>query len=839
MSRKLCDKSRPENTALSYADVDHKIRKSVGDNTLKSYRNHQKQVNVSRATEEDELVKYMSNLPSYLERGENIHEKILNVGVLDWGRLEQWQHRHKHILHKGGRSSISTSNTSSSLSTERLSGQSSRGNSSSPFHQRICRPSLRSYFMASTMQDDKSSGENVTKFQNFRGRLEACNRKDLDPNIDKESVISPSDQKREEEICAKLEMGPQDGELEKRVETLQVPNIKTVEQGVLRKSKPIVLLPGNVPQISHFGVSDRRTSLDQNSGASSRTSISERSKELFGKDLNCDISHSCPLPYDVKANCTQAKGSSSLDAESIKIPTATFSAPLTAEMGTSPSKPRKDEERKQTIPTISSVNGHSQGLDQKVKSEKSRSSSPFGRLSTSIGYASKVSGCKECVYVPYKSSIAAARSNSEDVRCSASSYISGHNKPVDAGRSRSSPLRRLLDPVLKPKEANCRHSMESSQKNSALVNKANDDNSHLQPGKELERDRRISFSSINTRDSSKEKKYASSTVQALLRIAVKNGLPLFTFTVDKESNILAATVKTLSTSRKDDCSCIYTFFTFREVKKKNGNWMNQAGKSKGPNYIHQVVAQMKVSNSHFHDLTGQHCVDSSTVKEFVLFSVQLKQGDGQASDYQPNNELAAIVVKIPKAISFINNVHQGGYDSDGQQLVQATVVLPSGVHSLPSRGGPSSLIERWKSGGSCDCGGWDLGCKLKILVNENKSCKTSKPSKGYFAERFELFLQGNGQGNMPALSLTPFKNNGTYSVAFDSSLTLLQAFSICMALMDSNMPYELSGSRNSLEGKIPRETLSIQSDGIKVLRKLEDIPASYISYPPLSPVGRV
>lgn len=53
------------------------------------------------------------------------------------------------------------------------------------------------------------------------------------------------------------------------------------------------------------------------------------------------------------------------------------------------------------------------------------------------------------------------------------------------------------------------------------------------------------------------------------------------------------------------------------------------------------------------------------------------------------------------------------------------------------------------------------------------------------------------------------------------------------------MSYELSGSRDSMEVKTPRETLSMQNDGTKVLRKLEDIPASYISYPPLSPVGRV
>jgi hypothetical protein len=69
------------------------------------------------------------------------------------------------------------------------------------------------------------------------------------------------------------------------------------------------------------------------------------------------------------------------------------------------------------------------------------------------------------------------------------------------------------------------------------------------------------------------------------------------------------------------------------------------------------------------------------------------------------------------------------------------VVLPSGVHSLPSDGGPSSLIERWKTGGSCDCGGWDLACKLKILANKSQTCRSSRTSEAYFADQYELFFQ--------------------------------------------------------------------------------------------------
>lgn len=40
---------------------------------------------------EDELVKHMSNLPSYLQRENLKDKKALNFGVLDWDRLENWK----------------------------------------------------------------------------------------------------------------------------------------------------------------------------------------------------------------------------------------------------------------------------------------------------------------------------------------------------------------------------------------------------------------------------------------------------------------------------------------------------------------------------------------------------------------------------------------------------------------------------------------------------------------------------------------------------------------------------------------------------------------------------
>ncbi|KAK7312444.1 hypothetical protein VNO77_36307 [Canavalia gladiata] len=839
MSRKLYDRLKSEKFSSSYADRHFEMRRNEEDSALKSYGNHHKQGNCGRSNEEDEMVKYMSNLPCYLQKGKTNCEKVLNVGVLDWARLEQWQYYHKNISHKSGRTSTS-SNASSSISTDGLSGHPSRGHSCcqpSRGHpsrgQRIFHPSLQSHFMASPIQGHsqavKSSRESVANCQNFRSchsnvdpqskydraddhlslnhpksRLKGCDRKYLVPYVHKERGIFPNDQMHEAESCAKLENCTKKGGSGKTVETLEELNIDVV-QGTPRKSEP-VLLPRHHPQNSRCGVPRTQTSLVQTAGNYSRLNFSEEPKELFHRGIHYDIAHSSSLPDELHHDHSQHKesGCSSIDLESIKLststfssPISTFSSPLSIKMGGSPSRSKKAEERKQTIAKTSSANGPLHGLDQKVTSEKSRSYSPFRRLSFSGSYTSKGSASKEGEHVPHLNSISALKSNSENVRGYASSNLSGNDKPSDAGRSRSSSLRRLLDPLLKPKTAKSRHSLESSQKDSVSINKnyrsANGNLSTLQPNKEMERDHRVGCRSVNTTNSSKDEMCIPSMTQALLRIVVRNGMPLFTFVVDHtDKNILAATVKNLGASGKDECNYIYTFFTFNEVKK-SGSWMNQTGRSRSkvpPDYFPHVVAQMKVSDSYYYDLTSQSCMDSSTMKEFVMFSVKL--GQDQANDYQPNDELAAIVFKKPKATGFIDDHHQSSYQCDGQDIVHATVVLPSGVHSLPSKGGPSSLIERWKSGGSCDCGGWDLACKLKILANENQASKKPKSSGACVADQLDLFVQGNEQELPPPFSFNRIRH-GIYSIAFDSSLSLLQAFSISIALANSKMPYELSG----------------------------------------------
>ncbi|CAI8610496.1 unnamed protein product [Vicia faba] len=89
-------------------------------------------------------------------------------------------------------------------------------------------------------------------------------------------------------------------------------------------------------------------------------------------------------------------------------------------------------------------------------------------------------------------------------------------------------------------------------------------------------------------------------------------------------------------------------------------------------------------------------------------------------------------------------------------------------------------------------------------------------------------LVSNNFSEIKSYVFKGYKKDNIHSMvyfAFDSSLSLLQAFAICIALVDSKMPCELSGTRKS------------QTEELKAFGKLEDIPTSYVSNPPVSPVG--
>lgn len=130
--------------------------------------------------------------------------------------------------------------------------------------------------------------------------------------------------------------------------------------------------------------------------------------------------------------------------------------------------------------------------------------------------------------------------------------------------------------------------------------------------------------------------------------------------------------------------------------------------------------------------------------------------------YAPNLEMAAIVVKDIYHHHEEAETEAGGWGlkflkrSGNKESLDATrppkhsrnasecststeILIPAGIHGGPRTrvGGPSTIIERWKSGGHCDCGGWDVGCPLTILNTGSGSA--DYPSNE--CKSFDLFMQ--------------------------------------------------------------------------------------------------
>lgn len=929
---KLRDMLMSDNHNLSHTDFHHEITRSQDGAVPKHVRSQQCQVLQKLTPKEDELVRYMSNLPSFLEKGKNVQEKALNVGVLDWKRLEKWQHSQKQMPHKHKGCSPSSSNTSL-FSTDGSSTHSSRGPSCSPAEQRMHHLSLQSPLEASPNEAKSSSGRvhscssvcqktqnhvlrshrqkeydggekcqdigvfrrNAGKFQDSSsksaynlsgqqkvlGPLHQCERSaydlkslsdmDQQPSFDKFEVAGKPNTERNQSTKQPLRS--------------QKTKLNAADQYCSgREESGVVITPRDQSETSCSGVT---TSSDF--AGNSRLSVEPGPKNISGRSSFGDL-----LPSKVDS-CGCSTGFSSEDLEGVissseasktplqitddfhdtsRISTQTVKGPsqashmfsFPARMLGSASRSRKTEEKK-PVAGLRHVTAAkpSDELDVRKSSDsilKGRNPSPIRRLSFAMGQVIKNAGSRDNSPV--------RRSSSKD--CTATTAKSGSEGPTASvpidnpcsdksfannNRGRSSPLRRLLDPFLKSTDSN---KGEPSKKHSSpAVGTRKSCSDRVDFCKSVKVKSRSAGGSMTTvTDLHHNSKSEMSSLQALLQVSFKNGFPLFTFGIDNESDILAATVRNSFVPAKGHRSWTYTFFTVREMKRKSGIWLN---KSDGPGFVPNVVAQMKVADFQDSPLSNYETADFQITREFDLFAVDGGDEDGHPTDFHPTNELAAIVVKLPKISCenhrldsllsynwlssrscFTKSMQEtrscADFDDDSQNPhfprcsnFSTTVILPGGVHTVPSKGEISTLLHRWMSGGLCDCGGWDLGCQLLIYTNkreyERETGSVACPSENMF----QLFSQ-MGQDNQPILSLAPFKES-IYSVEFDSSLTLLQAFAICISFLDRKRPAEIAE-------KITNEVGVFEVPSIMKTRNHQvDVPARYASYPPDSPVGRV
>ncbi|XP_006280011.2 uncharacterized protein LOC17875660 [Capsella rubella] len=768
------------------------------------------QTPVKQRLESHEVVKYMSKLPVFLERAETSQEKLLSVGVLDWGRLEKWQHSHNRktrfplVPHETD-PLLAPPRDESSAGPSKVHNQSSA--SLTKHHS-----SRHSNVMPNSVEDTLKEREQIKGTRRKKHKDRKCVSipdDQLGPNTDAQGLDGCDEKHLKGKIC------PKSGTLSNELNSeagLDMEVKSKADRSRRRKSEKN--LQGE-KRDDHDEVKTRKRS------------STRKVRVVHGVEVDYCTQHSCPLPC--KADGCLAKstiGSTDADQNKVSVDISQCVSLSTKARNTS-SKGKITEDRASSLLPLKHCNDEpSQRQDSKSHkgaSEKGRSISPFQRLSFSMGKASKTNS--EGVAVPPTQLDLMANStkiDSQNVALLSDVDGSDCNKPSAKDTTTTSHLRRLLEPLLKSRAIHSGNSVEGTR------------------GQGVQRIKLgiTGCKSVNVSDSAHEKKLGSSMVRAVLRVTVKNNQPLFTFAVNKETDIIAATQKKMGSSEEGECTRVYTFFSIKDHKKNSG-WLNQRGSGQTHGIISNVVAQMRVSSS----------LPSGSIREFVLFSVELDQESTEKSDLQLKNELAAIIVKMPRWFhrrESLNTVQDHNAlneepedhikDRFFDQDISATVILQSGVHSMPQKGGPSSLIQRWRTGGSCDCGGWDMGCNLRILTNQhNLSYKNSTTSNSPASlNRFELFFLEEQAEEHPYLSFKPIKE-GVYSVAYNSSLSQVQAFSICMSLAESRKMSEITREhKSSCDEHKARAKTALVAD-----QDSNPNGTTVGSQPPLSPVGRV
>lgn len=273
---------------------------------------------------------------------------------------------------------------------------------------------------------------------------------------------------------------------------------------------------------------------------------------------------------------------------------------------------------------------------------------------------------------------------------------------------------------------------------------------------------------LPTHIESKARKELYNSRQAVLKLAWESGLPLFVFSTDN-GDILAATME------KAKANCYYMLFSACEIKRRGGFWKNQVSKSKNHGLVYNAVAQMRVSSSE---------------REFVLYGNEVQPSTHTCSTSEYSHELVAVINRVPNEQMLINR------DTKQSNFV---AIIPEGVHGSSSDGKPLPLIERWRNGGHCDCGGWDEGCSLTILTEypQEKNISNSRACL-----QVELLPKGEDKTNKHTFKMDAHEE-GVYRVEYGDSIALLQAFAICITILHKKKHRTLTGLHHSMKSYVP------------------------------------
>ncbi|KAG8376971.1 hypothetical protein BUALT_Bualt09G0119800 [Buddleja alternifolia] len=811
----------------------------------------------SKSSENDELVKHMSNLPGFLrqvEKENNIQEKALNFGVLDWKRLEHWKYNER----MPGKYPKKTSSTSKSFSSAsgppkmvpNLRKQSSlhglnpsslhSGKQPTPHGPRFSSPRKqppppRSLNLNSSKEERNATHHKEGKYvkgiesqgketfnQEFQAaksraiddfhqkvkfndrsssKINVNNSKGKDPKKEVMSKKETSSSERGKHKCSPSSDNKINAQGKKRETRLNDEVNSSSECCPPDPQNIMLLVPKHFKRTSCSETSqftESRTSLDGQLAEAVGNRLSDffSPEELYSRELSVDIPHSCPLPSGA------IKPQNAVTTQTIDVDICTSACPSEDSLTSITSEGKCSMvHEKTTRPSSSEASRKTQADIAEQPNVKGRPPSPTRRFSFNLGRMSRSFSFKESSEVPqWSSTYATVKSGPVKPGASSGMEKFEKDKANASSKGRSSPLRRLLDPLLNYKGA---QSAETVRPPNGILNS-------------------MIFKTMDIK---------GSTFQALLQLSLKNGLPFFKLVVDNSNDMLAAVVKRLPTSGKVDHCMIYTFYSVHEIRNKSTNWMSQGSKSKNCSLGYNIVGQMKISRS-CHGKVSTTYSDECDERECVLYGFDPGQVDKQTPEFVPNKEIAAFVVKNSSeklnngTLSDENQLYNEQDPEENKTCNSTVVILPGGVHGIPIKGAPSSLISRWRSRGSCDCGGWDVGCKLRILTNASSA-----------NDRVNLFVQGGEKKGRPVFSLEPF-SSGLYSIESDASISLLEAFATSVAYVTCQKFPEIVDMEDQSDAEYFPE--AIETDKTKTSTTFQrQVPPKYVTCPPLSPAGRI
>ncbi|GMJ02004.1 hypothetical protein like AT2G33360 [Hibiscus trionum] len=351
--------------------------------------------------------------------------------------------------------------------------------------------------------------------------------------------------------------------------------------------------------------------------------------------------------------------------------------------------------------------------------------------------------------------------------------------------------------------------------------------------------RLVSMSSTNSTCSDQSFSPTSRTsYRGMLQCTWKGGNPYFVLSLDNQRKVYVGSLSKEGSARVRGPDCMYLFHSSDESKLvgkmtvSNSLWICPHGskvketefvlfsgiETFNPSHNHRknkglpkkVVEVFKSSHSS-KPRTMSRFQSSSIMEEDSSWSpCQDSVSPDTTNQLPPNLELTAIVARnhLPKnplpdvggwGLNFLRKTgvkqHVETIEASvpcacspnaGDCSTSMDILVPAGIHGGPrtTNGGPSSLIDRWRSGGQCDCGGWDLGCPLTVLKarasKEGGLCSTDTSDA---CKLFDIFVQGSKQGS-PMLRIANAED-GLYFIHFQSTLSALQSFSIAVAYIHS------------------------------------------------------